>query len=834
MNPIDVNVLLVEDNPADAALMRHALANTTSRRFHLTHVTRLDQAIVHLQHQRFDALLLDLGLPDSQGLQTLQRTRQHCPSIPVVVLTGLDDESAAIAALQQGAQDYLVKGQPENIITRAIRYAIERKSAEEVLLISQQRLAYAGELKEANEALLRNERELQQAKEAAEAAHQAKSVILEMALDAIITIDSSGVITAWNAQAESMFSWSREEAVGVQLHQTIIPPRYRDMHLRGIEHFKTMGEGPVLNKRIEIVALRRSGEEFPVELWITPVTSRGKHSFTAFIRDITDRKQAEVQLLAAKDAAEAANSAKSEFLANMSHEIRTPMTAILGYTDMLLAPDQSSSDRLECVSTIRRESEHLLSVLNDILDLSKIEAGKLDVERIVCRPSQIVNEAVSFMRVRAIEKGIKLGVTFAGQVPETIRTDPTRFRQILLNLIGNAIKFTRTGGIQAVVSLDHDTAGPEPRLRVEVLDSGIGLSPEQLSGLFRPFCQADASTTRCFGGTGLGLVISRRLAGILGGTITAQSRVGYGSRFVLTVQTGSLHGVPMMVERDESVTDAASATSADQKTQLEDPRLNARVLLAEDGLHNQRVIAFYLQQAGAQVTIADNGRIACEKATKAAQTGQPFDLILMDMQMPELDGYAATANLRNNGFTLPIIALTAHAMSQDREKCLKAGCTDYLTKPIEKAVMLNAIARHIRADKTAANSKAPAPPPTKTIPIRTEPLRSTVATDPEMADFLITFVNDLPRMVNDLSTLQSKGDLAGLASMLHQLKGTGGLYGFMPITDQATLAERRLKETKAIDAANAEIHSLLDLIRRVEGYDRAKETTPPINSPSPA
>jgi len=301
---------------------------------------------------------------------------------------------------------------------------------------------------------------LQVAKEAAEAAHRAKSVILEMALDAVVTVDISGLITAWNARAETMFGWSRSEAIGRPLHEAIIPPSYRSAHLEGIANFRATGQGPVFNKLIEVFALRRNGEEFPVELSITPVKSDNEYSFTAFIRDISQRKQAEVQLQTAKDAAEAANRAKSEFLANMSHEIRTPMTAILGYADMLLAPAQSSSDRLDCIHTIRRESEHLLSVLNDILDLSKIEAGMLQVERISCRPAQIVNEAVSSCGSVPSKKGIKLSVTFAGQIPDVIQTDPTRFRQILLNLIGNAIKFTSTGEFRSSLASIMNVLAP--------------------------------------------------------------------------------------------------------------------------------------------------------------------------------------------------------------------------------------------------------------------------------------------------------------------------------------------------------------------------------------
>ena len=347
-----------------------------------------------------------------------------------------------------------------------------------------------------------------------------------------------------------------------------------------------------------------------------------------------------------------------------------------------------------------------------------------------------------------------------------------------------------------------------------MIDSGIGMTQEQLSQLFRPFTQADASTTRRFGGTGLGLAISKRLAQMLGGDITVQSRLGYGSRFTLTIQTGSLQGGTLMNNHDESVTDAHDLPGRSASSCNEPSRIDANILLAEDGVHNQRVIAFYLQQAGARVTIAENGRVACDKVIQATQTSQPFDLVLMDMQMPELDGYAATTRLRAQGFTLPIIALTAHAMSQDREKCLKAGCTGYLTKPIEKDTFLKTVAAYVRCE-SAGSGESPV--------AIADSLRSTTSSEPEIAEFLATFVNDLPLMATKLSALIGEKDLEGLRHLLHQLKGTAGLYGFMPITDQAALAEQHLKESNKLDAIAADVESLVDLMRRVEGYDRSKE-----------
>ena len=417
--------------------------------------------------------------------------------------------------------------------------------------------------------------------------------------------------------------------------------------------------------------------------------------------DITSQKEIEQSLQEARRIAEAANESKSEFLANMSHEIRTPMSAIMGYTD-ILSRQLTDPDDLKCASVIRHNGKFLLEIINDILDISKIEAGKLEIQKQRFRVDQLVADVRSLMNVRAAEKGIPLVVEFVSQIPKTIRSDSKRLKQILVNLIGNAIKFTKAGSVQVKVQFVPND-GDTPQMRFDIVDTGIGISVRQLKKLFQPFTQADSSVIRKFEGTGLGLSISQRLARMLGGEITVESSCNVGSIFTLTIETGPVENI-MLIE--PSMIGSRTTAPLRPKSQLD---LRGRILIVDDRRDMRFLAQQMIEDAGATTALATNGRDAIKKIKQAESNGQPFDLIAMDMQMPVLDGYEATRRLRSGGYAKPIIAVTAHAMEGDRNRCIDAGCTDYITKPLDCPKFIAMLAEHLQYRDSSAKQPTQSP-----------------------------------------------------------------------------------------------------------------------------
>ncbi|MCA9016297.1 MAG: response regulator, partial [Planctomycetaceae bacterium] len=405
--------------------------------------------------------------------------------------------------------------------------------------------------------------------------------------------------------------------------------------------------------------------------------------------------EARQTLKSARETAKAATQAKSVFLANMSHEIRTPMTAILGFSEILQSAEISETDRSKAVQTIQRNGRHLLDVINDILDLSKVESGTIRLEKRKLNPVNLLLDVKELLEERAQANQNLLQLELRGAVPAVIQTDPTRLKQALVNLVGNAIKFTTNGTIR--IRLEYHSANDIISYRI--MDTGIGISADSLHHIFQPFGQVDSSTSRKYGGTGLGLSITKRIAELLGGNVGLKTEYGTGSEFTLSIAADTLPDTPMLTSIDDS-----SATRSKPLEYSVNSPLSGRILLVEDGPDNQRLIRFILNKAGAEVTIAKNGVEGIKLALTAKESEDPFDLILMDMQMPVMDGYEATQTLRGLDYKGQIVALTALALKGDEERCLSAGCDGYLTKPIDRNVFIPEIAARLAQNSNSEHN----------------------------------------------------------------------------------------------------------------------------------
>ncbi len=532
-----------------------------------------------------------------------------------------------------------------------------------------------------------------------------------------------------------------------------------------------------------------------------------------------------------KAAADAANESKSQFLANMSHEIRTPLTSIIGFGEELLDPTITAEEHATAVEMVVRNGRHLLELINDILDLSKIEAGKLSVERVPIALLSIVNDVAAAMKLRATQKGLDLKISFATAVPKTLVTDPTRLKQVLINLVGNAIKFTESGSVEIRLSLARSsTGGLEPRLRCDVIDTGIGITPEQIAKLFKPFTQADESTTRKYGGTGLGLVISRRLADLLDGNLTVESSPGVGSTFSFTVATGPLDDVEFI-----AACQVANIACDDlEKVTTSDIRLDGiKVLLVDDAKDNRLLVTVLLKKCGAEVEVAEDGRVGVDATMNAWQANRPFDVVLMDMQMPVLDGIGATIELRSRQYPGPIVALTANALASDIERCLDAGCDSYSPKPIRRMELFTLIKKlteqyrqkHgiavsdlavITAVREESSSKA-SPVPTRPGLANRKAALDRMGGSHDLLQEVLALVTDLcPKWVREMQDSLPGRDGATVQRLAHTLKNSAETVGAKTVAETAYELESQAR-SEQFDKASVTLTTLASQVDQLVG-----------------
>ena len=792
------------------------------------------------------------------------------------------------------------------------------------------------------------------ATEALQASEQRNRRIVETASDAFLAMDESGRVVEWNQQAELLFGWSREEALGREAAELIVAEELGEAHPEGLHGYLSTGSGPVVSNRMNLEAKHRDGARFPVELAVWEITTPSGRELNAFVRDISRQKETEEALASARDQAIEASRLKSEFLANMSHEIRTPMNGVIGLANLLLDTDLDGPQR-RYAEGIQSAGEALLGLINDILDLSKAEAGKIELEQVDFDLQELVEEATTLLAGPAAEKGLELVGYTDPSLPRAVRGDPGRVRQVLVNLVGNAVKFTERGEV-VVRALGERLDDRAVLARFEVRDTGIGIDAPVQARLFQPFTQADASTTRRYGGTGLGLALSKRLVELMGGAIGVQSEPRAGSTFWFTVPfetraeppteralpqappsvgtvralvvddnatnrlileqqlcswglrvdseedprralelaraaaaTGEPYGVALLdlqmpemsglelaeamgrelglgqpavillssvgavssadrtlngvrlslmkpIRQSELFNSLAQvlgrgtepAIDGDDRAREEAERTSGghgAVLVVEDNSINRTVALGTLAKLGYQADVAVNGREAVEAVRRRA-----YSAVLMDCQMPEMDGYEATREIREreDGVRhVPIIAMTAAAMAGDRERCLQAGMDDYIAKPL-RLEDVDAALRRWTSETLPPGERVPPPPRQDGEAVldcsHLEELRSLGAQtgNADMFEELVgALVQELPARLSEVQAAARREDLDALGRIAHRVTGSLATLGARRAASASAALEAAARGTDAAAVAERLHDFEVELDTAVKALERA-------------
>ena len=645
--------------------------------------------------------------------------------------------------------------------------------------------------------------ERNQAGEALRESQERYQALVENTVLGVTVIDTNYKIIMANTMLAKLFNKPASDFVGKNCFREYEKREAVCLHCPAVE---AMASGKT--KEVETQGVRDDGSRFYVRNHAIPLFGPDSvvKGFIELVEDITERKRAEEMLKQAQKQAEVANAAKSLFLANMSHEIRTPMNAIIGFTELLIN-EPLSGEQKEKLNIIRDSGQHLLLLINDILDFSKIEAGELDTEIINCSLGQLLNSIESMMRPKAKEKGIEFKVIENNGLPAQICTDPNRLHQCIVNLTGNAIKFTEQGHVYIKVSLE--TTDNQSNIRFDVEDTGIGIPEDRQKVIFESFTQADESTSRKFGGTGLGLTITKQLTELLGGKLTLSSEVGKGSVFSLVIPAGLDVTKQPFLDRYN-----IAGHWEDESDRADKMKFSGKVLVAEDDKSNQMLMKSLLEKMGIEVTIAEDGNQVIQKAL-----AHQFDLILMDIQMPHMDGYEATKALRAEGMTTPIIALTANAIGGDDKKCIEVGCDEYLAKPIERKKLFEIFDKYL--SPASEEGSCSVVESINAVKNEVDELNNTIRTTESQDDeeiiawerlmargldeqliekIMPTCIEENRKRLERLTSAVKKANAKDVRLYAHAIKGSAGNVGAVRLSEIASRLERMALEDDLSEA----------------------------------